>query len=66
MLLLEHDDIAGLLPPEEIIAAVREALLEQSKSLVQVPPRTTIEFIVRLRLVAHDAGDPQRLKGDGL
>lgn len=44
MLLLEHDDIAGLLPPEEIIAAVREALLEQSKSLVQVPPRTTIDL----------------------
>ncbi len=42
MLLLEHDDIAGLLAPEEIITALREALLEQSKNLVQLPPRTTI------------------------
>lgn len=43
MLLLEHDDIAGLLSPEEIIEALREALLEQSKGLVQVPPRTTVD-----------------------
>ena len=43
MLLLEHDDVAGLLAPEEIILAVREALLEQSEGLVQVPPRTTVE-----------------------
>jgi alanine dehydrogenase len=43
MLLLEHDDIAGLLAPEEIIGALREALLEQSKGLVQVPPRTTVD-----------------------
>ncbi|HEY7230188.1 MAG TPA: ornithine cyclodeaminase family protein [Pseudolabrys sp.] len=43
MLLLEHDDIAGLLSPEEVIEALREALLEQSKGLVQVPPRTTVE-----------------------
>ena len=43
MLLLEHDDVAGLLSPEEVIEALREALLEQSKSLVQVPPRTTVE-----------------------
>ncbi len=42
MLLLEHDDIAGLLAPEEIIEALREALVEQSKGLVQVPPRTTV------------------------
>ena len=43
MLLLEHDDIAGLLSPEEIIEALREALIEQSQGLVQVPPRTTVE-----------------------
>lgn len=43
MLLLEHDDIAGLLSPEEIIEALRGALLEQSKGLVQVPPRTTVD-----------------------
>lgn len=43
MLLLEHNDIAGLLAAEEIIQALREALLEQSKGLVQVPPRTTVE-----------------------
>src|SRR5580704_12288707 len=43
MLLLTHDDIAGLLAPEEIIEALREALLEQSKGLVQVPPRTTVD-----------------------
>lgn len=43
MLLLEHDDIVGLLSPEEVIEALREALLEQSKGLVQVPPRTTVE-----------------------
>lgn len=43
MLLLGHDDIAGLLSPEEVIGALREGLLEQSKGLVQVPPRTTVE-----------------------
>lgn len=43
MLLLEHDDVAGLLSPEEIIEVLREALLEESKDLVQVPPRTTVE-----------------------
>lgn len=43
MLLLEHGDIAGLLSPEEVIEALREALLEQSKDLVQVPPRTTVD-----------------------
>jgi ornithine cyclodeaminase/alanine dehydrogenase-like protein (mu-crystallin family) len=43
MLLLTHDDIAGLLAPEEIIEAMREALLEQSQGLVQVPPRTTVD-----------------------
>ena len=35
MLLLEHDDIAGLLTPEEVIEALREALIEESKDLVQ-------------------------------
>jgi alanine dehydrogenase len=43
MLLLAHDDVAGLLAPEEIIEALRGALLEQSKGLVQVPPRTTVD-----------------------
>jgi len=43
MLLLEHDDVAGLLAPEEIIDAMRGALLEQSKGLVQVPPRITVD-----------------------
>jgi alanine dehydrogenase len=43
MLLLTHDDIVGLLAPEEIIEAMREALLEQSQGLVQVPPRTTVD-----------------------
>jgi ornithine cyclodeaminase/alanine dehydrogenase-like protein (mu-crystallin family) len=43
MLLLAHDDVAGLLAPEEIIEAMRAALLEQSKGLVQVPPRTTVD-----------------------
>jgi ornithine cyclodeaminase/alanine dehydrogenase-like protein (mu-crystallin family) len=43
MLLLEHDNIVGLLTPEEMIAALREAFLEQSKDLVQVPPRTTVD-----------------------
>jgi alanine dehydrogenase len=43
MLLLVHDDVAGLLAPEEIIEAMRQALLEQSRGLVQVPPRTTVD-----------------------
>jgi len=43
MMLLTHNDVAGLLAPEEIIEALREALLEQSKGLVQVPPRTTVD-----------------------
>jgi alanine dehydrogenase len=43
MLLLTHDDIAGLLAPDEIIEALRGVLLEQSKGLVQVPPRTTVD-----------------------
>ena len=43
MLLLKHDDIAGLLAPEEVIAVLRDALIEQSNGLVQVPPRTTVE-----------------------
>ena len=42
MLLLKHDDIAGLLAPEEVIAVLRDALIEQSNGLVQVPPRTTV------------------------
>jgi alanine dehydrogenase len=43
MLVLEHDDIAGLLSPEEVIEALRKALTEQSEGLVQVPPRTTVD-----------------------
>jgi len=43
MLLLEHGEIVGLLTPEEIIEALRAALLEQSKGLIQVPPRTTVD-----------------------
>lgn len=43
MLLLEHDDIAGLLAPEEVIEALREVLHEQSSGLVQVPPRITVD-----------------------
>ena len=65
MLLLTHDDVTGLLAPEEIIEALREALLEQSKGLVQVPPRTTVDLSVWLWLDAHYAGDPQWLQGDG-
>jgi alanine dehydrogenase len=43
MLLLEHDDIAALLSPEDVIEALRKALIEQSKGLVQVPPRITVD-----------------------
>jgi alanine dehydrogenase len=43
MLLLTHDEIAGLLDPKEIIEALRAALIEQGTGLVQVPPRTTVE-----------------------
>jgi alanine dehydrogenase len=43
MLLLEHDQVAGLLSPEEIIESLRGVLLEQSKGLVQVPARTTVD-----------------------
>ncbi|HEY2532570.1 MAG TPA: ornithine cyclodeaminase family protein [Xanthobacteraceae bacterium] len=43
MLLLEHQDIAGLLGPDEIIEALRQTLVEQSAGLVQVPPRTTVD-----------------------
>jgi len=43
MLLLGHEDIAGLLSPAQVIASVRAALVEQSKAQVQLPPRTTIE-----------------------
>jgi alanine dehydrogenase len=43
MLLLTHDEIAGLLTPEGIIEALRATLIEQSKGLVQVPARTTVD-----------------------
>ncbi len=65
MLLLEHDDIAALLSPEDVIEALRKALLEQSKGLVQVPPRSTVELIVRFWVAAHYASDSQWLQGDG-
>ena len=48
MLLLTPDDIAGLLTPEGIIEALRGALLEQTKGLVQVPPRPTSQRIAGL------------------
>jgi alanine dehydrogenase len=43
MRLLRHDEIVGLLSPEDIIATLRAALIEQSKGMVQVPPRTTVD-----------------------
>jgi alanine dehydrogenase len=43
MLLLQHNEIVGLLSPEDIIATLRAALIEQSKGMVQVPPRTTVD-----------------------
>src|SRR5215470_9851334 len=43
MLLLQHHEIIGLLSPEEIIETLRAALIEQSKGMVQVPPRTTVD-----------------------
>jgi len=43
MLLLQHHEIIGLLSPEEIIETLRAALIEQSKGMVQLPPRTTVD-----------------------
>jgi len=43
MLLLQHHEIIGLLSPEEIIGTLRAALIEQSKGMVQLPPRTTVD-----------------------
>ncbi|HZU08122.1 MAG TPA: ornithine cyclodeaminase family protein [Chloroflexota bacterium] len=41
--LLRHEELAGLLSPEEIMAAVRAGLEEQGRGLVQVPPRLTLD-----------------------
>jgi ornithine cyclodeaminase/alanine dehydrogenase len=43
MLLLRHEEVAGLLSPAETIAAVRRVLVEQGEGQVQVPPRITID-----------------------
>jgi len=43
MLLLTHQDVAGLLSPREAIDAVREGLAEQGAGEVQLPPRTTVD-----------------------
>lgn len=43
MLLIKHAEIVGLLTAGEVIEVVKSGLVEQSKGLVQVPPRTTID-----------------------
>jgi ornithine cyclodeaminase/alanine dehydrogenase len=43
MLLLRHEEIAGLLTPDETIAAVRAALVEQDAGAVDLPPRITAD-----------------------
>jgi len=43
MLLLQHHEVTGLLSSEEIIETLRAALIEQSKGMVQLPPRTTVD-----------------------
>lgn len=42
-LLLRHEDVAGILSPDEVIAALRDSLREQAAGEVQVPPRITID-----------------------
>jgi ornithine cyclodeaminase/alanine dehydrogenase-like protein (mu-crystallin family) len=42
-LLLRHTDVEGLLSLDEVIQALRGALLEQAAGQAQVPPRTTID-----------------------
>jgi ornithine cyclodeaminase/alanine dehydrogenase-like protein (mu-crystallin family) len=42
-LLLAHEDIEGILAPDEVREAVLTGILEQSKGQVQVPPRITID-----------------------
>src|ERR1700683_3246377 len=43
MLLLSHDDVAGLLAPEEIIEAMREALVDSSRRCGQALRSTTVD-----------------------
>lgn len=43
MLLLTHEDVAGLLTPKESIDIVREGLAEQGAGEVQLPPRITVD-----------------------
>ncbi|HLH26763.1 MAG TPA: ornithine cyclodeaminase family protein [Chloroflexota bacterium] len=43
MLLLRHEEIAGLLTTDETIAAVRAALVEQGEGAVDLPPRLTVD-----------------------
>src|SRR5579859_6746863 len=43
MLLLSHEDVAGLLTPKEAIDVVREGLAEQGAGEVQLPPRITVD-----------------------
>ena len=45
-ILLRHQDVAGLLSTDEVIAAVRGGLVEQAAGQVQVPPRITIDSAI--------------------
>lgn len=42
-LILKHDDVFGILTPDEVREAVLAGLREQAAGQVQVPPRTTID-----------------------
>src|SRR5580704_1682485 len=42
-LLLAHEDIEGILAPDEVREAVFAGMLEQARGQVQVPPRITID-----------------------
>jgi ornithine cyclodeaminase/alanine dehydrogenase-like protein (mu-crystallin family) len=42
-LILHHEQMVGLLEPDEIIAAVRSGLNEQADGHVQLPSRTTVD-----------------------
>src|SRR5580704_16424935 len=42
-LLLAHEDIEGILTPDEVRAAVLEGIVEQGRGQVQLPPRMTID-----------------------
>ena len=41
-LILNHDDVAGILSTAEVIDAVRAGLIEQAAGKVALPPRTTV------------------------